>query len=77
MSAQGDGRELDTMVVIAIQVVVAVALWGLVGMLIDLVAGTAQWFQFVGVMLGTIIALALAQRRASPSEQPAGDAHGG
>lgn len=77
MSAQGDGRELDTMLVIAIQVVVAVALWGLLGMLVDLVAGTAQWFQFIGIGLGTVIALALAQRRATPDEQPAGDAHGG
>ena len=63
-------RGLDVMVVIAIQVVVAVAVWGLVGLLIDLIAGTGPWVQFCGIVLGTMIALALSQRHATPTEAP-------
>ena len=41
---------------------------GLVGLLIDLILGTHQWAQFGGVMFGTIVALALAQRHATRVE---------
>ena len=63
-------RGLDVMAVIAIQVVVAVAVWGLVGLLIDLVLGTRPWVQFCGIVLGTMIALALTQRHAAPADEP-------
>jgi F0F1-type ATP synthase assembly protein I len=69
-TTQTNDRGLDVMVVIAIEVVVAVAVWGLVGLLIDLIAGTAPWFQFGGIVLGTVIALALAQRHATPTDAP-------
>jgi len=65
-TTQTTDRGLDVMVVIAIQLVVAVAVWGLVGLLIDLVAGTGPWVQFCGIVLGTMIALALVQRHATP-----------
>lgn len=68
MATQDDADGLDTMAVIAIQVVVAVAIWGLAGLLIDLLAGTGPWLQFVGVLLGTLIALVLSQRLATPLE---------
>lgn len=69
-TTQTNDRGLDVMVVSAIQVVVAVAVWGLVGLLIDLVAGTGPLFQFLGIVLGTMIALALAQRHATPVDEP-------
>lgn len=68
MSTQTNDRGLDVMAVIAIQVIVAVAVWGLVGLLIDLVVGTRPWVQFCGIVLGTMIALALTQRHATPTE---------
>lgn len=75
MATEPDADGLDTMAVIAIQVVVAVAVWGLVGLLIDLIAGTGPWLQFIGVLIGTLIALVMAQRLATP--MPAdGDGHG-
>lgn len=67
-TTQTNDRGLDVMVVIAIQVVVAVAVWGLAGLLVDVVAGTGPWFQFSGIVLGTMIALALVQRHATPVE---------
>ncbi|CAN5824623.1 hypothetical protein BH23ACT10_BH23ACT10_01600 [soil metagenome] len=75
MATQPDADGLDTMAIIAIQVVVAVAVWGLAGLLIDLLAGTGPWLQFVGVLIGMLIALALAQRLATPLESE-GQAHG-
>ena len=68
-ATRGD-RGLDVMAVIAIEVVVAVTVWGLLGLLVDLVLGTGRWMQFVGIMVGTMIALALSQRHATrpPSE---------
>ncbi len=67
-TTETNDRGLDVMAVIAIQVIVAVAVWGLVGLLIDLVAGTGPWVQFCGIVLGTMIALALTQRHATPVE---------
>ncbi|MBW3605242.1 MAG: hypothetical protein KY460_10095 [Actinobacteria bacterium] len=75
MSTPNDADGLDTMVVIAIQVVVAIAVWGLLGLIVDLIAGTGPWVQFVGVLMGTLIALVLAQRLATPPESTE-DAHG-
>jgi F0F1-type ATP synthase assembly protein I len=69
-TTQTNDRGLDVMVVVAIQVVVAVSVWGLVGLLIDLALGTGPWVQFGGIMLGTFIALALAQRHATPADDP-------
>lgn len=60
-----DERGLDVMAVIAIQVVVAVAVWGLLGLVVDLVLGSRPWVQFCGIVLGTMIALALTQRHAT------------
>lgn len=67
-TTETNDRGLDVMVVIAIQVIVAVAVWGLVGLVIDLIAGTRPWVQFCGIVLGTMIALALTQRQATPIE---------
>jgi hypothetical protein len=64
MTTRDDARGLDVIAVVAIQVVVAVAVWGLAGLLVDLVLGTGPWLQFTGVIVGTMIALALAQRLA-------------
>lgn len=75
MSTPSDADGLDTMAVIAIQVVVAIAVWGLLGLIIDLIAGTSPWVQFVGLLIGTLIALVLAQRLAAPRESTE-DAHG-
>lgn len=69
-TTQTNDRGLDVMVVVAIQVVVAVSVWGLVGLLIDLALGTGPWAQFGGIMLGAFIALALAQRHAAPADEP-------
>lgn len=66
---------LDALLVVAIEVVVAVAVWGLIGLIIDLVAGTGPWVQFVGILVGTAIGLVLARRRATPLSA-AGNAHG-
>lgn len=63
------------MLVVAIEVVVAVAVWGLIGLIIDLVAGTGPWVQFGGVLMGTVVGLVLARRRATPLST-AGDADG-
>ena len=65
-SPPDDNRRLDPMVVATIEVVVAVAVWGLIGLIIDLVAGTGAWVQFIGVVTGTAIGLVLARRRAMP-----------
>lgn len=64
---QTDDRGLDVMVVIAIEVIVAVTVWGSLGLLIDLATGTGPWVQFCGIVFGTMIALALVQRRATPA----------
>jgi F0F1-type ATP synthase assembly protein I len=74
-TTQDDDHGLGVMAVIAIQVVVAVAVWGLAGLLLDLLLGTAPWLQFAGIVLGTMIALALAQRQATPIDD-AEAAHG-
>lgn len=57
---------LDPLVVVAIGMVVATTLWGLVGFGIDLVLGTGPWLRFVGVAAGATIGLVLARRRATP-----------
>jgi F0F1-type ATP synthase assembly protein I len=74
-TTQPDDHGLGVMAVIAIQVVVAVAVWGLAGLLLDLLIGTGPWLQFAGIVLGTMIALALAQRHATPIDD-AEPAHG-
>jgi F0F1-type ATP synthase assembly protein I len=63
-----DSHGTDTILTIAIEVVVAVAVWGLVGLVLDLVAGTGPWLQYIGILLGTMVGLALVQRRATPAE---------
>ena len=63
-----DSHGTDTILTIAIEVVVAVAVWGLAGLVVDLLVGTGPWLQFTGILLGTMIGLALAQRRATPAE---------
>ncbi len=65
VSTQPDAGGLDVIATIAIQVVVAISVWGLVGLLVDLLLGTGPWVQFGGLLLGTMIALVLSQRRAT------------
>lgn len=70
-----DDGGLNDVLVVAIEVVVAVAVWGLIGLIVDLVAGTSPWVQFFGVLTGTAVGLVLARRRATPLATP-GDANG-
>ena len=63
-----DSHGTDTILTIAIEVVVAVGVWGLIGLVIDLVAGTGPWVQFAGILVGTFVGLALVQRRATPAQ---------
>ena len=74
-TTQTADQGLGVMAVIAIQVVVAVAVWGLAGLLPDLLIGTGPCLQFGGIVLGTMIALALVQRHATPIDD-AEAAHG-
>ena len=68
-------RGVDLMLAVAIQFVVAVAVWGGMGLGLDLLLSTGPWAQFVGVMVGTAVGLVLAQRgAASPGSN--GDHHG-
>jgi F0F1-type ATP synthase assembly protein I len=67
-----DTHGTDAMLTIAIEVVVAVAIWGGLGLILDLLAGTGPWLQFFGILLGTMIGLALVQRRATPVESDDG-----
>lgn len=68
-------RGVDLMLAVAIQFVVAVAVWGAVGLGLDLLLSTGPWLQFVGVMVGTGVGLVLAQRGAAPPSSN-GDHHG-
>jgi F0F1-type ATP synthase assembly protein I len=68
-------RGVDLMLAVAIQFVVAIAVWGGIGLVLDLLLPTAPWLQFTGIMLGTAIGLVLAQRRAVPPPSN-GDLHG-
>lgn len=66
---------VDLALVVAIQFVVAVAIWGAVGLALDQFLPIAPWGHFTGVMVGVAIGLVLAQRRAVA---PHGDGgHGG
>jgi F0F1-type ATP synthase assembly protein I len=56
---------VDLMLAVAIQFVVAVAVWGTVGLVLDLLLPTAPWLQFAGVTAGSLIGLVLVQRRAT------------
>jgi F0F1-type ATP synthase assembly protein I len=68
-------RGVDLMLAVAIQFVVAVAVWGGVGLGLDLLLSSGPWLQFVGVMVGTGVGLVLAQRGAAPPGSN-GDHHG-
>jgi F0F1-type ATP synthase assembly protein I len=68
-------RGVDLMLAVAIQFVVAIAVWGGIGLVLDLLLPTAPWLQFIGIMLGTAVGLVLAQRRAVPPPSN-GDRHG-
>jgi F0F1-type ATP synthase assembly protein I len=63
-----DDHPLDLVAVVAIQVVVAVAVWGLLGLIVDLVLDTRPWAQFCGIVIGTMVGLVLAQRYATPGD---------
>lgn len=63
-----DTHGTDTTLTIAIEIVVAIAIWGGLGLVLDLLAGTGPWLQFFGILLGTMIGLALVRRRATPVE---------
>ena len=66
---------VDRMLAVAIQFVVAVAVWGAIGLVLDLLLSTAHWLQFAGVMTGSLIGLVLVQRRAmEPDAAPPGSA---
>lgn len=66
-------RGVDLMLAVAIQFVVAVAIWGAVGLALDQVLPVAPWLHFTGVMVGVAVGLVLAQRRAAAPE--ADEAH--
>lgn len=65
-SASGPGPAVR----MAIQVVVAVAVWGLLGALVDAFTPWASWFAFTGTFGGTWVGLVLVDRDAAD----AGDA---
>jgi len=67
-------RGVDLMLAVAIQFVVAVAIWGAVGLLLDQFLPVAPWLHFIGVMVGVGVGLVLAQRRAMA---PVDEAHDG
>jgi F0F1-type ATP synthase assembly protein I len=52
------------MLAVAIQFVVAIAVWGVIGLGLDLLLPTAPWLQFAGVTAGALIGLVLVERRA-------------
>lgn len=66
-------RGVDLMMAVAIQFVVAVAIWSAVGLALDQVLPVAPWLHFTGVMVGVAVGLVLAQRRAVAPE--ADEAH--
>jgi hypothetical protein len=67
-------RGVDLILAVAIRFVVAVAVWGGVGLVLDLLLPTAPWLQFTGILIGTVVGLVLAQRGAAlPSSN--GDHH--
>lgn len=68
-------RGVHLMLAVAIQFVVAVAVWGAVGLVLDLLLPTAPWLQFAGILFGTAVGLVLAQRGAAPPRSN-GDHHG-
>lgn len=68
-------RGVDRMLAVAIRFVVAVAIWGAIGLGLDMLLPTAPWLHFTGVLLGVLIGLVLAQRQALPAG--ADGSHGG
>jgi F0F1-type ATP synthase assembly protein I len=67
-------RGVDRTLAVAIQFVVAVAVWGAVGLGLDQLLPTAPWLQFAGVTTGALIGLVLVQRRAvSPAAEGGAD----
>lgn len=62
---------LDAAWVMAIYFVVAVAVWGLIGFVLDLLLTLQPWLTFVGLLIGTGVGLLLAQRRAGETPSPA------
>lgn len=67
-------RDVDAMLSVAIQFVVAVAVWGAIGLVLDLVLPFSPWLHFGGVLFGVFVGLALARRQATPLDADA--AHG-
>jgi F0F1-type ATP synthase assembly protein I len=63
---------VDRMLTVAIQFVVAIAVWGTVGLVLDQILPTAPWLQFAGVTAGSLIGLVLVQRSATAPD-PAGE----
>lgn len=55
---------VDFTLAAAIHYVVAVAVWGALGLLVDQILPTAPWGHVVGVFAGSQIGLVLVQRRA-------------
>ena len=66
---------IDLMLAVAIQFVVAVAIWGAAGLALDQFLPVAPWLHFIGVLVGVAVGLVLVERRAVGPE--AGEAHGG
>lgn len=64
-------RGVDLPLAVAIQFVVAVAIWGAIGLGLDLLLSTAPWMHFTGVLVGVGVGLVLAERRALAPD-PAG-----
>lgn len=59
-------RGVDAMLGVAIQFVVAISVWGAVGLVLDLVLPSESWLHFIGVLFGVFVGLVLAHRQATP-----------
>ena len=68
-------RGVDRTLATAIQFVVAIAVWGGVGLGLDQFLSTAPWLQSAGVTAGALIGLVLVQRRAAPAAADGGGDH--
>lgn len=63
----------------AVQVVVSVGLWTVIGTVLDLLLPTGHWLAFAGAAVGVVIALVLvrrgATRRSTDDRAHDGDGH--
>ncbi|MGI8574250.1 MAG: AtpZ/AtpI family protein [Egibacteraceae bacterium] len=62
---------LDAVVVMGVELVVALVLWTLVGRVADTLLETGPWLTVLGALFGWTVGLAMLRRRASESPVPA------